>query len=192
MAQQANSAATTCAAPPPAGGTPTHAGCGAARGVAQSSGGSGHFYAMRGLENSEASLDAVTGIFTIQSHDVYPLINPGFTLSYVTPYVAMEFWIEPEQLYKSFSVSTPVGESILAARVYRDCVVMLRGRNTVADLIELRMVDFDVTMGMDWLYSCFAKLDCRTRTVRFEFPSELVIKWKGDDVVPKGRFCFLP
>ncbi|XP_070054506.1 uncharacterized protein [Nicotiana tomentosiformis] len=58
----------------------------------------------------------------------------------------------------------------------------------MADLIELGMVNFDVIIGMDWIYSCFTKLDCRTRTVRFEFPNELVVDWKGDDVVPKGRF----
>ncbi|XP_070050248.1 uncharacterized protein [Nicotiana tomentosiformis] len=115
---------------------------------------------MRGCQNLEASPDVVKGILTVQSYDVYALIDPGSTLSYVTPYVAMGFGIEPEQLYEPFSVSTLVVESILAARVYRDCVVTFRGRNTAANLIELRMVDFDMIMGMDWLYSCFAKLDC--------------------------------
>ncbi|XP_070050994.1 uncharacterized protein [Nicotiana tomentosiformis] len=43
-------------------------------------------------------------------------------------------------------------------------------------------------MGMDWLYSYFAKLDCRTMTVMFEFQNEPVIEWKGDDVLLKGRF----
>ncbi|XP_070036543.1 uncharacterized protein [Nicotiana tomentosiformis] len=55
-------------------------------------------------------------------------------------------------------------------------------------LIELGMVDFDVIMGMDSLYSCFPKFDWRTKTIRFEFLTESVIEWKGDNVVPKGRF----
>ncbi|XP_070010174.1 uncharacterized protein [Nicotiana sylvestris] len=143
---------------------------------------------MSGRQTVEASLNVVTSILTVQSHDVYALIDPSSTLSYVSPFVAMEFRIEPEQLHESFSLSTPVGESILAARVYRGCIVTVQGRDTTADLVELGMVDFNVTMRMDWLYSCFAKIDCRTRTIRLKFPDEPVIEWKGDNVVARGRF----
>ncbi|XP_070041176.1 uncharacterized protein [Nicotiana tomentosiformis] len=143
---------------------------------------------MKGRQSSEAYPDVMTCILTVQSHDVYSLIDHGPTLSYVSPYVAMEFAIEPEQLHESFFVATLIGESIMAMRVYRDFIVTVRGWDTMAGLIELGMVDFDVVMGMDWLYSCFSKLDYRTRTVRFDFPNESVNEWKRDDVAPKGRF----
>nr|XP_009801529.1 PREDICTED: uncharacterized protein LOC104247272 [Nicotiana sylvestris] len=56
--------------------------------------------------------------------DCYALIDPGSSLSCVTPFIASNFEVEPEQLHESFSVSTPVGDSITAARVYRNYVVM--------------------------------------------------------------------
>ncbi|XP_070054365.1 uncharacterized protein [Nicotiana tomentosiformis] len=55
----------------------------------------------------------------------------------------------------------------------------------MADLIELGMIDFDVIMGMDWLYSCFAKLDCRARIMRLEFLNEPAVEWQGNNVMPK-------
>ena len=39
-------------------------------------------------------------------------------------------------------------------------------------LIDLDMVDFDVTLGMDWIYASYATIDCRTRVVIFQFPND--------------------
>ncbi|XP_070010713.1 uncharacterized protein [Nicotiana sylvestris] len=158
---------------------PARVGRGETRGGVQSLGGPSRFYDMSGRQSAEASLDIVTSILTFQSYDVYALIDPGSTLCYVTPYSAMEFGIEPEQLHEQFSISTPVGESITTARVYRNCVVTIRGRDTMADLIKLGMVDFDVIIGMDCLYSCFVKLDCRNRTMRLEFPNQPAVEGRG-------------
>ncbi|XP_070034838.1 uncharacterized protein [Nicotiana tomentosiformis] len=99
------------------------------------------------------------------------------TLSYVTPLVASKFGIKLE-FVKHFEVSTPVGDSVIAKRVYRGCILVVHSRSTVADLIELDMVEFDVIMGMDWLASCHANVDCRSKMVRFQFPWEPVLEWK--------------
>ncbi|XP_070022544.1 uncharacterized protein [Nicotiana sylvestris] len=116
--------------------------------------------------------------------------HSGSTFSYVTPYFAINLGLEPEQLSEPFLVSTPVGELVKVTRVYRGCIVSVQDRNTKADLIELEMVDFDVIMGIDWLSSCYAILDCRAKIVRFQFPNEEVLEWKGTSaslVVPVVR-----
>ncbi|XP_070045301.1 uncharacterized protein [Nicotiana tomentosiformis] len=50
------------------------------------------------------------------------------------------------------------------------------------------MVEFDVIMGMDWLASCYANVDCRKKVVCYNFLKEPIIEWKGDVVTPKGWF----
>ena len=60
--------------------------------------------------------------------------------------VAGKFKRTLELLVKPFKVSTPIGESIIARRVYRNCIITICGRDIMADLVELGMVDFDVEL----------------------------------------------
>ncbi|KAH0679464.1 hypothetical protein KY284_020549 [Solanum tuberosum] len=87
-----------------------------------------------------------------------------------------------------YALLDPGAKSILAERVYRDCVISINHKETMADLVELDMVDFDVILGMDWLHACYASIDCRTRVVKFQIPNEPVIEWSSSSAVPKGRF----
>ncbi|XP_070054493.1 uncharacterized protein [Nicotiana tomentosiformis] len=151
-------------------------------------GGRNCLYALAGHQDIEARGDVVTGTLTVFTFDVYALMDPGSSLSYVTPYIAKKFRIEPEKLCEPFEVSTLVGESVIARCIYRRYPVKVYYRLTVADLVELEMVDFDVIMGMDWLESSYATVGCRTKIVSFEFPSEPVLEWKGDAVAHMGRF----
>ena len=50
------------------------------------------------------------------------------------------------------------------------------------------MVDFDVILGMDWLQSCFALVDCRSSIVCFQFADETILECKGSSLAPMGRF----
>ena len=58
----------------------------------------------------------------------------------------------------------------------------------IADLIELDMVDFDIILVMNWLHSCYASIDCRTRVVKFQFPNKPVFEWSENSVSPKIHF----
>lgn len=82
-----------------------------------------------GIDSFQEKED-LPGVFTdmIQqvNFDIYALLDPGASLSFVTPYVAMNFDFNPKKLLDLFNVSTPVCGSILAERVYRDCTISFK------------------------------------------------------------------
>ena len=75
------------------------------------------FSSLRSMGEQECSPDVVIGTSQVFSIDVYYLLFPGATLSFVTPLVASKFDILSNILIETFMVSTPVGELVVAKRV---------------------------------------------------------------------------
>jgi hypothetical protein len=42
------------------------------------------------------------------------------------------------------------------------------------------MIDFDVILGMDWLASNHAKLDCYSKVIKFKIPGKPTFIYRGD------------
>ena len=63
---------------------------------------------------SPRSLDVVKGKLRVFDLDIYALLHPGDTLSFITPYIAVQFSTSPETLSEAFSISTPVGYLVIA------------------------------------------------------------------------------
>ena len=68
---------------------------------------------------------------------------------FVTPYITVDFGVNPKILAENFSVSIPVGKSIIARWVYRNYPVMVSQKVTSTDLVELEIIDFDIILGKD-------------------------------------------
>lgn len=169
-------------------GTPAVAGRGRGRGgVSGSSGPSNRIYALATRQDQEASPNVITGTLLICSQAMYVLIDPSSTLSFISPLVACDIAIESEPI-EPCEVATPIGDSIVVSKVNKNCPVSICDHGTQTDLIELDMMEFDVIMGMDWISSCYAKVDCPRKVVQFHFPGEPVFEWAGSVASPRGKF----
>ena len=86
----------------------------------------------------------MTGTLKVFSINAYALLDPCATLSFVTPLVAKKFEILPDILHEPFIVLSPMSESAVAKRVYKNCPIMLPNSVSHVYLVELDMLDFDI------------------------------------------------
>ncbi|XP_070007953.1 uncharacterized protein [Nicotiana sylvestris] len=137
------------------------------------------FYALPTRPDVVASDVVITGIISVCGRDASALFDLGFTYSYVLSLFARFLVIIPEPLDTPVHVSTPVGDSMVVDWIYRSCVVTFYGFETRADLMLLDMINFEVILGMDWLYPYQAILDCHAKSVTLVMPG---LEWKGSTV----------
>ena len=77
-------------------------------------------------------------------------------------------------------VTTSLGERILRTFVFKGCEVVVEGMVLKANLIPLKMSNFDVILGMDWLSNHRASMNCFTKKIRFEKPGYPEFEFDGD------------
>ncbi|EOY25966.1 Uncharacterized protein TCM_027334 [Theobroma cacao] len=77
-----------------------------------------------------------------------------------------------EYMDEPLVVTTPLEESYVTKYVFRSCVVQIKDRDTWVDLVLMITLGFDVILGIDWLVSCYANVDCYCKLVKFKFPGE--------------------
>ena len=83
------------------------------------------FYALKVIEEQEKSDDVVRRMLQVFSTSVYALLDPGSTLSFVTPLLSLTFEIFPEVLHDPIVVSTPLGENVRIDIVYKDFPIVV-------------------------------------------------------------------
>jgi hypothetical protein len=107
------------------------------------------------------------------------LIDPSFAHSFVSPSFACHLGKELELLDFLMMVDIPDGDSLVTDLVYRSCDVQVADRELLVYLILLDIQDFDVILGMDWLSTYHASVDCYSKHVTFHIPNQFEFHFEG-------------
>ena len=108
----------------------------------------------------EAAPDVIRGKISLFDFEIYALIDPGATHSFIASTTASSLPITPGVLGKDLTVSTPLGDCIIVQTVYRDCPLMINKVDFPADLIVFPMLELvcNIRHGLVSQAPCYCKL----------------------------------
>ncbi|KAA3469790.1 DNA/RNA polymerases superfamily protein [Gossypium australe] len=131
----------------------------------------GLVYAARRREDGDAP-DVITGTFLIVDKSFIVLIDNGSTHSYVACTVSKTLSIESEIAARAMTVVSPLGQSVVVNKLFRNVPFEIQGVVFPADLMELPFGEFDLILGMDWMVKHRANLDCTTKRMVLRTPED--------------------
>ena len=105
----------------------------------------------------------IVGSFNIFDTIVHALIDPRSTHSYVCTSIPSLGSLSKSKTENDILVTNPIEHSVVVFRVYRDYPIRIREYEFLGDLIELSFREFDVKLGMDWLFFHQVMVDCRMK-----------------------------
>jgi hypothetical protein len=125
-------------------------------------------------------------MITLNAQQVYALLDPGATHSFVSTKFIHKLNMSKCILQKGLTVSTPLGERVDINEKYRGCNVQIGGQNLQVDLISLTIQDFDVILGIDWLGKHHVNMDCYNKIVTSNVTEGKKVEYKGERRVILG------
>ncbi|WRX17580.1 hypothetical protein QQP08_010067 [Theobroma cacao] len=97
--------------------------------------------------------------------DAHVLIDSGSDRSYVSISFTSFSDKNLSSLEEEIVVHTPLGERLVRNTYYRECGIKVGEKEFMGDLIALEIRDFNWILGMDWLSTHRAKVDCLKKEV---------------------------
>ena len=148
-------------------------------------------YAITQQEREDAP-DVIAGTILICNVPTDVLFDPGATHSFVFNIFLTKLNRMLEPLSEGLAIYTQVGDVLLVNEVLRNCEVLVEGINMLVDLIPLELQRLDVILGMDFLFTHYASMDCHRKEVVFRKPGFAEVVFRGmRKVVPRSLISVL-
>ena len=131
-------------------------------------------------QEAQDTPDIVTGTLSILADDAHVLINPKATHSFISREYVARVGTTPIPLSCSLVIATPTEESLLPNQMLKGTLFSIEGQDMEADLILINLKGLDVILGMDWLATNYASMDCFRKEVIFRRPGLPVVVFYGE------------
>ena len=132
--------------------------------------------------DAQATSDVVIGTLRIHTLFARALIDFGSTHSFVYVFFVGLSGMPIDIMDFDLFVATPLGDFVVVNKILRNCCVMIGYREMTVDLVLLDLQDFDVILGMDWLASYHAFVDCFGKRVMLSIPDQPYFSFEGKHV----------
>ncbi|XP_057965412.1 uncharacterized protein LOC131155974 [Malania oleifera] len=107
--------------------------------------------------------NVVIGTISFMSHNAIVLFNSRATHLFVSWRFSRVCGVETQLLGIDLGVAVPMRSVIVCTKVVKYHSIKIQGRKLSASLIILEMQGFDIILGMDWLASSYASIECRKK-----------------------------
>ncbi|XP_021729717.1 uncharacterized protein LOC110696670 [Chenopodium quinoa] len=140
-------------------------------------------------KEAERSSDDVTGNFSIHSISVKALFDYGATYSFISSSVVK--WLElVEHNSIDLPISLPTGEVVRCIKMHMGLPLRIGETDFPFNFIEFELGDLDVILGMDWLATYKANIDCEIQKTFWEKGIGIISAMNLSKLVSKGYPLF--
>ena len=132
----------------------------------------------------------VRGTFLLFNSFAKVLFDSGASHSFIATSFVLALGLETEEFDPPLFVNTPLGSRAPLDRICRGCELVILDRCFEFDFIVLGMSEFDLILGMDWLSTYRATIDCFRRRVRICTPEGGCFEFFGERREPFEPYLY--
>ena len=129
--------------------------------------------------------EVITGKLIISSYKVYTLFDTGSTHYFISLACVQRLNLTPEKLDFDLLVETSL-VGFVTSTIYKSCLIQIVTFTLPVNLISLKILAFDVILGIDWLttHPSFCKV------VSFHTPNQPVMRIQSNQTT-KVNHCHI-
>ncbi|XP_074324309.1 uncharacterized protein LOC141661222 [Apium graveolens] len=131
------------------------------------------------VKDAIQSSDVVSGTLSVNVVSAKVLIDSGSTRSFISKSFVAKLDCETQLMHEPLSIILANQDRVFVNRIFPHCSIEIAGHVFPTNLIPFQLGKFDVILGMDWLTSFSAQIDCKDKRVVSSTPQGKKVTFKG-------------